>query len=214
MRLDQDSEDVLHQFFVAYNSWETWTDILRPSKRVSPRSNSSMSPKQQEAIANEKEKETRAKDLNTKWTLWLHDALNNKSFNPARRYPIDDSALSPTPVHGYQNGNGNSHSHSHSHSNTKEPKSPREHHRRTEPHTHYSLEVVLGWSPRRIGLVVFTPVLISLVVGLVLNSRDWSSVEVVEMSWVVGTYVATTGGIIAALMAVVSEIQKPGTRVT
>lgn len=61
-------------------------------------------------------------------------------------------------------------------------------------HQSYSLEIVLGWSPRRIAIVVFSPVVLSLVVGLVLNSRDWADEGNCEMSWVVATYIATSGG--------------------
>lgn len=35
-----------------------------------------------------------------------------------------------------------------------------------------------------------------------------------KMAWAVGTYIATSGGIIAALLAIVSEIQKPAERFT
>ncbi|KAF1350674.1 hypothetical protein BDV97DRAFT_350121 [Delphinella strobiligena] len=224
MRLDTESEDALHQFFMAYDSWSSWSDwfdIDQTNSRIIRR----FFFWRKESSALEDRADTDSRTLNLGWTEWIHRALNNGSYHvDIAISPVDGSLAFPH-VHSHGSASGIM---------TGDPKRsangsaignvngsmPSTHPLRPtsqideKPHPVYSLEVVLGWSPRRIGAVVFAPVLISLIVGLVLNSRDWGDGETIEMSWAVGTYVATTGGIIAALMAVVSEIQKPAERIT
>lgn len=62
------------------------------------------------------------------------------------------------------------------------------------PNGTYALEIVLGWSATRISVVVLLPVLLSLVVGLYLNSRDWSDLTTIQTAWGTASYVVTTGG--------------------
>lgn len=150
MRLDQDSEDTLHQFFLAYSSWSSWSDVLsRPSwlERGTPAAST--------------DAKINARILNKGWAEWLHKALNNSSCDPATTVcPVDLTSLPRK------------------HDSAGEVKDTE---KAARHHSHYSLEVVLGWSPGRIGAVVFTPVLVSLIVGLVLNSRGWNETDVIEV---------------------------------
>lgn len=224
MKLDTESEDALHQFFMAYDSWSSWSDWF-DIDQTNSRFKSCIRRilfwwKSSSAL--EDRAATDSKTLNLGWTEWIHRALNNGSYHAEVVIsPIDGTLVYPH-VHptGSPNGimYGDSGGHAKNNGNESMPSTQRPLPPTSQidekPLPVYSLEVVLGWSPRRIGAVVFAPVLISLIVGLVLNSRDWGDGETIEMSWAVGTYVATTGGIIAALMAVVSEIQKPAERIT
>jgi hypothetical protein len=56
-----------------------------------------------------------------------------------------------------------------------------------------SLEVILGWSAPRISVVVLAPVLLSLRIGLWLNSRNWSDATTLQTTWGVASYIATAG---------------------
>jgi hypothetical protein len=56
-----------------------------------------------------------------------------------------------------------------------------------------SLEIVLGWSIFRISIVVLTPVLLSLAIGLWLNSRNWADPTTIQTAWGVASYIATAG---------------------
>jgi hypothetical protein len=58
----------------------------------------------------------------------------------------------------------------------------------------YSLEVVLDWSVARITIVVLLPVLLSLAVGIWLNSRDWTDLATIQTAWGTASYVVTAGG--------------------
>ncbi|KAH6844601.1 hypothetical protein B0I37DRAFT_165538 [Chaetomium sp. MPI-CAGE-AT-0009] len=70
----------------------------------------------------------------------------------------------------------------------------------------YSLEVVLGWSPSRIAIAVLAPVMLSLVVGLWLNARDWGDLATIQMAWGVASYIATAGGLIAAVLGIIGGL--------
>ncbi|KAK3290929.1 uncharacterized protein B0H64DRAFT_436319 [Chaetomium fimeti] len=75
----------------------------------------------------------------------------------------------------------------------------------------YSLEVVLGWSPSRIAIAVLSPVVLSLVVGLWLNARDWGDLATIQTAWGVASYIATAGGsdedlVVAAVLAIISGL--------
>lgn len=243
MLLDQDSEDTLHQFFVAYDSWSSWSDYLstnwwlwRLRHRSFLRFPTSRLPWQRRlhnlfgAAGGDGDEdknyrdgpaETEAKVLNNKWRDWIHVALNNASTKPDEGggivsvSPIDFEAqvrASPEGDDDHAGENIDTHDHSHQSSRRQGAYAGPRCIPPPQQHPHYSLEVVLGWSPLRIANIVFLPVLVSLVVGLILNSQGWKDPEIIEMSWVVGTYVATSGGIIAALLAIVSEIQKPAQR--
>lgn len=58
----------------------------------------------------------------------------------------------------------------------------------------YSLELVLEWSPIRITLVVLLPVLLSLAIGLWLNSADWTDLATMQTAWGTASYIVTAGG--------------------
>ncbi|KAI1196561.1 hypothetical protein F5X97DRAFT_207029 [Nemania serpens] len=75
------------------------------------------------------------------------------------------------------------------------------------PNGTYGLELVLGWSATRISVVVILPVLLSLAVGLYLNSRDWSDLTTIQTAWGTASYVVTTGGLLAALLGILSSME-------
>ncbi|KAH9221683.1 hypothetical protein DL95DRAFT_287645 [Leptodontidium sp. 2 PMI_412] len=56
-----------------------------------------------------------------------------------------------------------------------------------------SLEIILGWSIPRISIVVLTPVLLSLGIGLWLNSKNWGDPTTIQTAWSVASYIATAG---------------------
>jgi hypothetical protein len=56
-----------------------------------------------------------------------------------------------------------------------------------------SIEVILDWSIPRISAVVLTPVLLSLGIGIWLNSRNWSDLATIQTAWGVASYIATAG---------------------
>lgn len=60
--------------------------------------------------------------------------------------------------------------------------------------TAMSIEVVLGWSAFRISVVIVSPVLLSLVIGIWFNSRDWNDLTTIQTAWGLASYVATAGG--------------------
>ncbi|KAK0611631.1 hypothetical protein B0T14DRAFT_571508 [Immersiella caudata] len=70
----------------------------------------------------------------------------------------------------------------------------------------YSLEIVLGWSPSRIAIAVLSPVLLSLAVGLWFNSRDWTDLATIQTAWGVASYIATAGGLVAAVLGIISGL--------
>lgn len=70
----------------------------------------------------------------------------------------------------------------------------------------YSLEIVLGWSATRISLAVLVPVILSLAIGCWFNSRDWTDLATIQTAWGVASYIATAGGLVAALLAIVSGL--------
>ncbi|KAI1469491.1 uncharacterized protein F4812DRAFT_470418 [Daldinia caldariorum] len=70
----------------------------------------------------------------------------------------------------------------------------------------YSLELVLGWSAKRISIVVMLPVLLSLAVGIWLNSSNWYDLDTVQTAWGTASYIATAGGLTAALLGILSSI--------
>jgi hypothetical protein len=57
-----------------------------------------------------------------------------------------------------------------------------------------SIEVVMGWSPFRISVVILLPTLLSLVIGIWFNSRDWNDLSTIQTAWGIASYVATAGG--------------------
>ncbi|KAK1623701.1 hypothetical protein BDP81DRAFT_484658 [Colletotrichum phormii] len=70
----------------------------------------------------------------------------------------------------------------------------------------YSLEIVLGWSVTRIVVVILTPVLLSLVIGLWFNSKDWTDLTTIQTAWSIASYIVTAGGFIAALLGIMSSL--------
>ncbi|KAK6953449.1 hypothetical protein Daesc_005753 [Daldinia eschscholtzii] len=70
----------------------------------------------------------------------------------------------------------------------------------------YSLEIVLGWSAKRISAVVLLPILLSLALGIWLNSRNWSDLATIQTAWGTASYIATAGGLSAALLGILSSI--------
>ncbi|KAJ8128904.1 hypothetical protein O1611_g4729 [Lasiodiplodia mahajangana] len=72
----------------------------------------------------------------------------------------------------------------------------------------YSLEIVLGWSATRISVVVLLPVLLSLAIGLYINSQNWTDLTTIQTAWSIASYVVTAGGLLAALLAILSGIEE------
>jgi len=58
----------------------------------------------------------------------------------------------------------------------------------------YSLELVLDWSVTRISVVVILPVLLSLGIGIWLNSSDWTDLATIQTAWGTASYIVTAGG--------------------
>lgn len=58
----------------------------------------------------------------------------------------------------------------------------------------YSLELVLGWSVTRIAVVILIPVVLSLVIGLWFNSKDWTDLTTIQTAWSIASYIVTAGG--------------------
>jgi len=58
----------------------------------------------------------------------------------------------------------------------------------------YSVEIVLDWSVARISVVVLIPVLLSLAIGIWLNSANWSDLATIQTAWGTASYVVTAGG--------------------
>jgi hypothetical protein len=56
-----------------------------------------------------------------------------------------------------------------------------------------SLEIALGWSPIRISIVVLTPVILSLVIGIWFQSRNPTDLVTIQTAWGIVTYIVTTG---------------------
>ncbi|KAH8592034.1 hypothetical protein B0O99DRAFT_577743 [Bisporella sp. PMI_857] len=70
----------------------------------------------------------------------------------------------------------------------------------------YALELVLDWSATRISIIVLLPVLLSLAIGLWLNSSDWTDLATIQTAWGTASYVVTAGGLLAALLGILSGI--------
>jgi hypothetical protein len=58
----------------------------------------------------------------------------------------------------------------------------------------FAIEVVLGWSATRISIAVLFPVLLSLAIGLWLNSAAWTDLATIQTAWGTASYVVTAGG--------------------
>ncbi|KAI0432842.1 hypothetical protein F5Y09DRAFT_300547 [Xylaria sp. FL1042] len=71
----------------------------------------------------------------------------------------------------------------------------------------YALELVLGWSMARISIVVLLPVLLSLAIGIYLNSQNWTDLATIQTAWGTASYVVTTGSLLVALLAILSGIE-------
>lgn len=56
-----------------------------------------------------------------------------------------------------------------------------------------SLEIILGWSLIRISVVVLTPVVLSLAIGIWFQSRNPTDLVMVQTAWGIATYIVTTG---------------------
>jgi hypothetical protein len=61
------------------------------------------------------------------------------------------------------------------------------------PENGLSLEVVLGWSPVRISIVILSPIILSLAIGLWFQSRNPRDLITIQTAWGIATYVVTTG---------------------
>lgn len=61
------------------------------------------------------------------------------------------------------------------------------------PDGEIALEIVLGWSVTRISIVVLVPVLLTLAIGIWLNSRDWSDLATIQTAWGTASYIVTSG---------------------
>ena len=56
-----------------------------------------------------------------------------------------------------------------------------------------SIEIILGWSIGRISFAILSPMLLSLVIGLWLNSKNWTDNGTIQTAWGVASYIATAG---------------------
>ncbi|UKZ54059.1 hypothetical protein TrVGV298_007864 [Trichoderma virens] len=70
----------------------------------------------------------------------------------------------------------------------------------------YAIELVLDWSATRISIVVLLPLLASLITGICLNKGAWTDLATIQTAWGTASYVVTAGGLLAALLAIVSSI--------
>ncbi|KAI0149118.1 hypothetical protein BJ166DRAFT_57196 [Pestalotiopsis sp. NC0098] len=70
----------------------------------------------------------------------------------------------------------------------------------------YMLGIVLGWSVRRITVVICFPILVSLAIGIWINSNDWTDLATIQTAWGTASYILTAGGLFAALLAILSGI--------
>ena len=52
----------------------------------------------------------------------------------------------------------------------------------------FSLEIVMGWSPFRIILVIFVPVILSLAIGLWFQARDPTDLATIQTAWGIASY--------------------------
>ncbi|KAL9572289.1 hypothetical protein ACKAV7_003490 [Fusarium commune] len=62
----------------------------------------------------------------------------------------------------------------------------------------YGLELVLDWSVTRISIVVLVPVLLSLAIGIWLNSKAWTDLATIQTAWGTASYIVTAGASTAA----------------
>ncbi|KAL6901729.1 hypothetical protein GGI43DRAFT_366128 [Trichoderma evansii] len=70
----------------------------------------------------------------------------------------------------------------------------------------YAIEFVLDWSVTRISIVILFPVLLSLAIGLWLNSAAWADLTTIQTAWGTASYVVTAGSLLAALLAIIGSI--------
>jgi hypothetical protein len=56
-----------------------------------------------------------------------------------------------------------------------------------------SIELVLGWSVTRISVVASIPLILSLAIGLWLNSSNWTDNITIQTAWLVASYVVAAG---------------------
>ncbi|KAF5588145.1 hypothetical protein FPANT_6677 [Fusarium pseudoanthophilum] len=64
----------------------------------------------------------------------------------------------------------------------------------------YGLELVLDWSVTRISIVVLIPVLLSLAIGIWLNSKAWTDLATIQTAWGTASYIVTAGALLAAML--------------
>ncbi|KAF9776897.1 hypothetical protein IL306_004842 [Fusarium sp. DS 682] len=57
----------------------------------------------------------------------------------------------------------------------------------------YAIELVLDWSVTRISIVVLVPVLLSLAIGIWLNSKAWTDLATIQTAWGTASYIVTAG---------------------
>jgi hypothetical protein len=57
----------------------------------------------------------------------------------------------------------------------------------------FLIKVILDWSALRISIVVLTPVLFSLKIGLWLNFHYWSNAIIIQTAWGVVLYINIIG---------------------
>ncbi|KAL5601675.1 hypothetical protein FOBRF1_009208 [Fusarium oxysporum] len=64
----------------------------------------------------------------------------------------------------------------------------------------HGLELVLDWSVTRISIVVLVPVLLSLAIGIWLNSKAWTDLATIQTAWGTASYIVTAGALLAAML--------------
>ncbi|KAK4184253.1 hypothetical protein QBC35DRAFT_506355 [Podospora australis] len=67
----------------------------------------------------------------------------------------------------------------------------------------FSLELVTGLSmPKVVSFLMFPPLVLSLSIGLWINSGNWHDTATIQVAWGVASYIITAGALFAAFMAI------------
>ncbi|KAI0545809.1 hypothetical protein F4679DRAFT_559867 [Xylaria curta] len=70
----------------------------------------------------------------------------------------------------------------------------------------YALEIVFDWSPLRVSIALLAPLVLSLVIGLWFNSRNWNDPAIIQTAWGIASYIVTAASLFAALLAVMTTL--------
>ncbi|PMD34529.1 hypothetical protein L207DRAFT_570237 [Hyaloscypha variabilis F] len=120
---------------------------------------------------------------NRRFADWVHENLNHSSYEAA--HPSAETIANMNQFDKFGNWQ------------------PRPEHSQHDENCALSLELVIGWSTFRVSLAVLAPVTLSLVVGAWYQKATGD----VGTAWVLATYVITTAGILAALLALLTGLE-------